>query len=88
MVKIVRFDSWKPFHTEEGNYGVFRLIFDYDTRVIEVVRRTIKTCQVHGQPQCGGWLPNERAWFIKVHVLPALKINLCKIAVDLQPKIQ
>jgi hypothetical protein len=86
MVKIVRFDTWKPFHTEQGNYGVFRLFFDYDQNVINAVRTSIKKCQMHGQPQCGGWLPNDRAWFVKVHVLPALKIELSKIDVQLLPK--
>jgi hypothetical protein len=59
--------QFQPFPTRRDHDTVVKLRFAFDRDLIELLKRSLRAYRPYAAPwrTCGGWLPDERAWFVE-----------------------
>ncbi len=76
MVQINLF-TFQPFHSRRDLDTVLGLRFRYDARVVALIKEGLR--EAWGRCGCinaGGWLPEEKAWFVEWWAWPSVRRRL------------
>src|SRR5262249_37314367 len=58
--------TFQPFPSRRGIDHLIGLKFSYDARLVELLKQALRSAAAQtGRGQLGGWLPQEKAWFLE-----------------------